>query len=148
MQLYSRLGIRAKILTGTYVYRQDSEDDGVPERRDGASCKVSWPNNTSILVSVVMADESLAADSAGSGESVGTAAQSSDYHHRPTARGRLRSFLGWLEGWELTPNSLHLARIIHPAAKEENRKPDRHSICESWRFGGPALLSRPCCLPQ
>jgi len=46
---------------------------------------LSWPNNTSVLVSAVMEVKSLVAGRAGSGELAGTAAQSSGCHHRPTA---------------------------------------------------------------
>ena len=44
-----------------------------------------WPNNTSVRVSAVVEAESLVAGCAESGESVGAAAQSSGYHHHPTA---------------------------------------------------------------
>jgi hypothetical protein len=46
---------------------------------------LSWPNNTSVLQSAVMEEESLVADGAESGESVDTAAQSSGYPHHPMA---------------------------------------------------------------
>jgi len=34
-----------------------------------------------------------------------------------------------VEGRRLTPESLLLARFIHPVDPEENRKPDCRSIC-------------------
>ena len=53
--------------------------------RDRTIIVLCWPNNTSVLVSAVVEVNSLVAGRAGSGESVGTAAQPSGYHHRPTA---------------------------------------------------------------
>jgi hypothetical protein len=59
--------------------------------------RLSWPNNTSVLVSAVMEVESRVAGRAGSGELAGTVTQSSDYHRHAIARDRLRPLLGWLE---------------------------------------------------
>ena len=55
-----------------------------------------------------------------------------------------------VEGRRLRPDSLLLARFIHPVGPEENRKPGAvRSVYESWCFGEPRVLQKPVvCLSE
>jgi hypothetical protein len=78
----------------------------------------------SVLVSAVTEVEFLVAGRSRSRESAGAVAQTSGCHPSANDLRQVEATVGVVENRQL-------ARIIHPVAKEKNRKPACRSICES-----------------